>query len=99
MKNNILLPMLLFYIFITILIATSFLKTVNIVTNDIEETSNKIDSLTNIVIQMKSTIDTVIVTQAKHFSKCSFIDNESVEIGYDGYLRDKNHRKIHGRGN
>ena len=64
---------------------------------EIDNLETKIDSLTTIVIEMKSTIDTTVVAQAKHFSKCSFIANDDVGTGYDGYLYNKDWRRRHGR--
>lgn len=64
---------------------------------EIDNLETKIDSLTTIIIEMKSTIDTTVVAQAKHFSECSFISNQDISIGYDGYLYSIDWRKKHGR--
>lgn len=85
---------ILFYYLLT-LIAIFF--STNYIRKDISNLETKIDSLTTIVIEMKSTIDTTVVTQAKHFSKCSFITNDDVGTGYDGYLYSIDWRRRHGR--
>lgn len=84
------------FVYFLLVLALIFFST-NYIRKDINNLETKIDSLTTIVIEMKSTIDTTVVTQAEHFSKCSFIANDDVGTGHDGYLYNKDWRRRHGR--
>lgn len=86
-----------YYLLMLITITALIFFSTNYIRKDINNLETKIDSLTTIVIEMKSTIDTTVVTQAKHFGECSFISNQDIGIGYDGHLYSIDWRRRHGR--
>jgi len=51
-------------------------------------------TISNKCNKINNTLNTIILTQSKndslflvHYSKCSFISNNMIKVGYDGYLK------------
>lgn len=71
---------ILFVLLVWLILKTS-LNTYN-VDQSFDNLEHKIDSLT-------THITTISAAQAQHFSQCSFIHRDEIEVGFDNYLRKK----------
>ena len=75
-----------FKLFIYIIIIAGFAYQLFLMNNTLQRIEHKLD-------RMDATTIRVLEIQPKHFGKCSFIRNDDVGIGYDGYLYSKISRK------